>query len=298
MSTTKRQLQTLKKFYFEDQYRREMRDLLRNGVLSDNRTLTPTLTRSAPAHFEIDLGREGIPALRGKKVFVKKAVAEAFWIMRGDMNIRYLHAHDVRYWDIFADYNGNIGRSYGHRFRNLNQEDQFTKVLNALRATPNSRREVISFWDPSKDTMVTPCFLSFHFLIHNGKLDMHITQRSGDIFLGVPTDAVMFSIIMGVAATYLEVPLGKMYYTVNALHLYENHIPQAKKYLSVGANWFELHSKTPIPATPTKLLNWRTTPSSTIDNLIGNIETMGLNVAYQRLREYRSMPYIKADISK
>lgn len=284
------------KKFFETQYRTELRKILKYGKEQPNRTNTPALVQSEPVHFVIDLTTEGVPALRGKKMFPKKALAEAFWIMQGFHTLDFLHEHDVTYWDIFAKpLKGSIGNGYGVRLRNLNGVDQLNRAVQMLIKSPESRQIVISFWDPADDSIVVPCYTTIQFLVIDGKLDMHVIQRSGDAFIGVPTDAMVFSYIAGFISTYTEIPLGLIYYTINDFHLYIDHIKPARKYLLASIKWADKHKR--IYPTPNRvLLKWHRGLSDTVDTFMRMCLNMGLDRVYTTYA-YDSFPFIKAEIS-
>lgn len=285
------------KYFFESQYRTALRKLLRHGVEQPNRTSTPALVQSEPVHFVIDLEVEGVPALRGKKMFPEKALVETFWLMQGFHTLDFLHDNDVRYWDKFANSKKSIGNGYGVRLRNLNEVDQLDVAVNKIMSNPYSRRNVISFWDPANDKVVVPCYTTIHFLVVDDKLDMHVTQRSGDAFIGVPTDAIVFSYFAGIISAYTGVPLGKLYYTINSFHLYTNHMPQARKYLKASIRWTELYAKMPVKPN-TAFIKWvpSINTTATIDNFLRQCLNKGLSRMFT-LYPYKSFPFIYAEIS-
>lgn len=285
-----------KDLFFEAQYKKALAKLVRAGVEEPNRTGTSALTQEEPAFFAIDLAIEGVPALRGKKVFPEKALAEAFWIMLGRNNVKYLHAHNVHYWDKFADWSGSIGPGYGTRIRNLSGTDQLERAAKLLIEQPQTRQNVISFWNPNSDRNVVPCYLSFQFTVIGGdKVNMHVTQRSGDAFLGVPTDAMVFAFMLGALATYAELKPGKIFYTINNFHLYTNHLVQAKKYLRESVRWYSKHK--PLPVTPNvSMISWFKGESARIHNFLVTCANLGIHNLYDFSR-YESGDFIKAPIA-
>ena len=203
------------------QYLDLMRHVLQNGVTKSDRTGTGT--RSVFGYqMRFDLS-QGFPALTTKKLHLKSIIHELLWFLSGDTNIRYLKANGVRIWDEWADENGDLGRVYGAQWRSwrgANGEtiDQIRNLVQQIQTTPDSRRLIVSAWNPAEvDSMaLPPCHALFQFYVANGKLSCQLYQRSADIFLGVPFNIASYEFI----------------HTLGDAHLYLNHLEQAQLQLT------------------------------------------------------------------
>jgi len=219
------------------QYHDLLRLVLETGVERSDRTGTGTLSVfGAQARFDL---RERFPLLTTKKLHLKSIIYELLWFLRGDTNIKYLNEHGVSIWDEWADENGNLGRVYGAQWRdwrglNGTHVDQITKVISEIRENPSSRRLIVSAWNPAEiDTMaLPPCHVLFQFYINQGELSCQLYQRSADLFLGVPFNIASYSLLTMMVAQACDLKPGDFVHTFGDLHLYSNHLEQAREQLS------------------------------------------------------------------
>jgi thymidylate synthase len=218
------------------QYHDLLRLVLETGVERSDRTGTGTLSVfGAQARFDL---RERFPLLTTKKLHLKSIIYELLWFLRGDTNIKYLNEHGVSIWDEWADENGNLGRVYGAQWRDwrgLNgiHVDQITKVISEIRENPSSRRLIVSAWNPAEiDTMaLPPCHVLFQFYVNEGELSCQLYQRSADLFLGVPFNIASYSLLTMMVAQACDLKPGDFVHTFGDLHLYSNHLEQAREQL-------------------------------------------------------------------
>jgi thymidylate synthase len=217
---------------YESQYKALLWKCLSSGVRRNDRTGVGS--RSIfNAYLKIDL-KECFPLITGRKMFQKTFDTEFEWFMNGETNIQRFRDAGVKIWDAWADTNGDLGPVYGHQMRNFNDQniDQMQMLIKNLIADPDSRRHIISLWNPAQlDQMrLPPCYLYFQFFVEGEDLNMFVVQRSGDMFLGIPYDIALFSKILlyvadkvGLKANLLEVQI------VDA-HVYENQIDAIHEY--------------------------------------------------------------------
>ena len=219
------------------QYHDLLRLVLEQGVERSDRTGTGTLSVfGAQARFNL---RERFPLLTTKKLHLKSIIYELLWFLRGDTNIKYLKEHGVSIWDEWADENGNLGRVYGAQWRDwrgLNgmHVDQITRVISEIRENPSSRRLIVSAWNPAEiETMaLPPCHVLFQFYVNEGELNCQLYQRSADLFLGVPFNIASYSLLTIMMAQVSDLRPGDFVHTFGDLHLYSNHLEQAREQLS------------------------------------------------------------------
>jgi thymidylate synthase len=219
------------------QYHDLLRLVLEQGVGRSDRTATGTLSVfGAQARFDL---RERFPLLTTKKLHLKSIIYELLWFLRGDTNIKYLKEHGVSIWDEWADKNGNLGRVYGAQWRdwrglNGTHVDQITKVISQIRENPSSRRLIVSAWNPAEiDTVaLPPCHVLFQFYANDGELSCQLYQRSADLFLGVPFNIASYSLLTMMMAQVCYLKPGDFVHTFGDLHLYSNHLEQAREQLS------------------------------------------------------------------
>jgi thymidylate synthase len=218
------------------QYHDLLRLVLETGTERSDRTGTGTLSVfGAQARFDL---RERFPLLTTKKLHLKSIIYELLWFLRGDTNIKYLNEHGVSIWDEWADENGNLGRVYGAQWRdwrglNGTHVDQITKVISEIRENPSSRRLIVSAWNPAEiHTMaLPPCHVLFQFYINQGELSCQLYQRSADLFLGVPFNIASYSLLTMMVAQACDLKPGDFVHTFGDLHLYSNHLEQAREQL-------------------------------------------------------------------
>jgi len=215
------------------QYLDLMRHVLQHGVEREDRTGTGTLSTFG-YQMRFDL-QAGFPLLTTKKLHLKSIVYELIWMLRGDTNVRFLNEHGVRIWDEWADANGELGPVYGAQWRSWNGPDgqvvdQITEVVSEIKRNPTSRRLVVSAWNPSLvDQMaLPPCHTLFQFYVHADRLSCQLYQRSGDIFLGVPFNIASYALLTMMIAQATDLQPGEFVHTFGDVHLYLNHLEQAR----------------------------------------------------------------------
>lgn len=229
------------------QYLDLVRRALNEGAVKGDRTGTGT--RSVFGHqMRFDLS-EGFPLVTTKKIHLKSVIHELLWFIKGDTNIDYLTENGVRIWNEWADENGNLGPVYGHQWRNWNSErvDQLVNVIEILKTNPNSRRMLVSAWNPSvlPDTSksfsenvangkaaLPPCHAFFQFYVADGKLSCQLYQRSADIFLGVPFNIASYALLTEMMAQVCGFQAGEFIHTLGDAHIYTNHMEQVELQLS------------------------------------------------------------------
>lgn len=219
------------------QYLDLMQDILENGNEKGDRTGTGTISVFG-RQLRFDLN-EGFPVLTTKKLHLRSIIHELLWFLSGDTNIKYLKENGVSIWDEWADENGDLGPVYGHQWRswptpNGGTVDQITNVLNQIKNNPNSRRHIVSAWNPSEvDKMaLPPCHALFQFYVADGKLSCQLYQRSADYFLGVPFNIASYALLVHMFAQQCDLEPGDFVWTGGDVHLYTNHLDQAKLQLS------------------------------------------------------------------
>ncbi len=207
--------------------------ILENGQEKSDRTGTGTLSVFG-YQMRFDLS-EGFPLLTTKKLHTKSIIYELLWFLRGDTNIKYLNENGVRIWDEWADSKGNLGPVYGKQWRswpdgNGSSIDQIKNVIEVIKKKPDSRRLIVSAWNPAEvDQMaLPPCHCLFQFYVVNGKLSCQLYQRSADVFLGVPFNIASYALLTMMIAQVCDLAPGEFVHTFGDVHLYKNHIPQAK----------------------------------------------------------------------
>ncbi len=221
----------------EQPYLDLMRTVLEQGV--DRNDRTGVGTRSVFGHqMRFDLSR-GFPLLTTKKLHLRSIIHELLWFLKGDTNIAYLKENGVRIWDEWADENGNLGPVYGYQWRSWpdpkgGSVDQIVKVLEQIRTTPQSRRLIVSAWNPAQvdEMQLPPCHCLFQFYVANGRLSCQLYQRSADIFLGVPFNIASYALLLCMVAQVTGLEPGEFIHTLGDAHLYSNHFEQAREQLS------------------------------------------------------------------
>ena len=219
------------------QYLDLLRHVLEHGKPKADRTGTGTFSVfGAQARFDL---RKNFPLLTTKKVHTKSIIYELLWFLRGDTNVKYLNEHGVTIWDEWADKDGNLGRVYGAQWcdwrtpdgRSLNQIDQ---VIEQIKKNPDSRRHIVSAWNPGEigQMALAPCHALFQFYVIDGELSCQLYQRSADIFLGVPFNIASYALLTLMVAQVCSLKPGDFIHTFGDLHLYSNHVEQAKLRLS------------------------------------------------------------------
>jgi thymidylate synthase len=182
---------------------------------------------------------EGFPLMTTKKLHTRSIFIELLWFLKGDTNISYLKENGVSIWDEWADENGNLGPVYGYQWRSWpnpdgSSTDQIVNLVNALKNNPNSRRHIVSAWNPSfiEDMALPPCHCLFQFYVAEGKLSCQLYQRSCDTFLGVPFNIASYALLVHMIAQVCDLEVGDFVWTGGDVHLYSNHVDQAKLQLT------------------------------------------------------------------
>jgi len=272
--TTSNELPALEQPYLD-----LMRTVLEQGV--DRGDRTGTGTRSVFGHqMRFDLSR-GFPLLTTKKLHLRSIIHELLWFLKGDTNIGYLKEHGVRIWDEWADEEGNLGPVYGYQWRSWpnpkgGSVDQIANVLEQIRTNPQSRRLIVSAWNPGQvdEMKLPPCHCLFQFYVANGRLSCQLYQRSADIFLGVPFNIASYALLLSMVAQVTGLQPGEFVHTLGDAHLYSNHLEQAQEQLT----------RTPMPP-PRLVLNPEVT--NLFDFTFDDIQ----------IENYASHPHIKAKVA-
>ena len=219
------------------QYLDLMQKVLDEGQEKSDRTGTGTL--SIFGHqMKFDLSK-GFPLVTTKKVHLKSIIHELIWFLQGSTNISYLKKNGVSIWDEWADENGDLGPVYGAQWRswpdgNNGTIDQIENLINGINNNPDSRRHIVSAWNPAlvDEMALPPCHSLFQFYVANGELSCQLYQRSADIFLGVPFNIASYALLTHMIAQVCNLKAGKFVHTLGDAHLYINHLEQAKLQLS------------------------------------------------------------------
>lgn len=214
-----------------------MADILATGTPKTDRTGTGTLSVFG-RQLRFDLSK-GFPLVTTKKLHLKSIIYELLWFLKGDTNIKYLNDHGVSIWDEWADENGNLGPVYGSQWRSWpapdgQHIDQIAQVLHQIKTKPDSRRHIVTAWNPAEvDNMaLPPCHALFQFYVADGKLSCQLYQRSADYFLGVPFNIASYALLTAMFAQQCDLEPGEFVWTGGDVHLYSNHLEQAKLQLS------------------------------------------------------------------
>lgn len=261
------------------QYLDLMRHVLDNGVRREDRTGTGTLSVFGyQMRFPLD---DGFPLLTTKKLHMKSIIYELLWILQGDTNVGYLKEHGVRIWDEWADENGDLGPVYGAQWRSYRGADgkivdQITTVVEQIKTNPNSRRHMVSAWNPTEveDMALPPCHTLFQFYVAEGKLSCQLYQRSADIFLGVPFNIASYALLTMMMAQATGLEPGEFIHSLGDAHIYLNHLDQVNLQLS----------RTP-----------RALPKMRIDPEVNSI--FDFDYSDFTLLDYDPHPHIKATVS-
>lgn len=219
------------------QYHDLLKRIKTDGVPKGDRTGTGTL--SIFGHqMRFDLA-DGFPLLTTKKLHLKSIIYELLWFLKGDTNVKYLQEHGVSIWDEWADENGDLGPVYGSQWRSWPNGrggtiDQITNVVEMIKHNPNSRRLIVTAWNPAEvdDMALPPCHCLFQFYVAEDKLSLQLYQRSADTFLGVPFNIASYALLLQMMAQVTGLQAGEFVYTTGDTHLYNNHLEQVDLQLS------------------------------------------------------------------
>jgi thymidylate synthase len=255
------------------------RRILSEGIRKEDRTGTGTLSVFGhQMRFRLD---EGFPLVTTKKLHTKSIIYELLWFLQGDTNIRYLHEHGVHIWDEWADEQGDLGPIYGKQWRSFSGAngktvDQIQWVIDEIRRNPDSRRLIVSAWNPPEldEMALPPCHCLFQLYVADGKLSCQLYQRSADTFLGVPFNIASYALLTHMIAHVTGLQAGDFVHTLGDAHIYLNHIEQVKEQLT----------REPFPL-PTLQLN--PDVRSIFDFQFDDIKIMN----------YRAHPHIKGSVA-
>jgi thymidylate synthase len=261
------------------QYLDLLQTVLEKGQSKEDRTNTGTLSLfGVQKRFDLS---QSFPCLTTKKIHLKSVIYELLWMLKGDSNIRYLQENGVSIWNEWADQNGDLGPIYGKQWRSWDTGDnspvdQIQQLIDEIKNNPDSRRLIVSAWNPSQlnQMALPPCHLLFQFYVENNKLSCQLYQRSADIFLGVPFNIASYSLLTCMIAQVCGLTPAEFIWTGGDVHLYKNHIEQAKTQLS---------------RTPTTLPTLKLNPN--IDDLF--------SFTYEdiKLIDYHPQPHIPASVA-
>jgi hypothetical protein len=253
--------------------------ILDEGIEKTDRTGTGT--KSIFGHQMRFNMEDGFPLLTTKKLHLKSIIYELLWFLKGDTNIKYLKEHGVRIWDEWADEDGNLGPVYGHQWRswpdyNGGTIDQIQNVINLIKHHPDSRRMMVTAWNPAEieQMALPPCHCLFQFYVADGRLSLQLYQRSADTFLGVPFNIASYALLLQMMAQVTGLQVGEFIHTTGDTHLYLNHLEQAKLQLT----------RTP-----------RTLPQMKLNPDVKSL----FDFQYEDfdLQNYNPWPHIKADVA-
>ncbi len=261
------------------QYLDLMRHVYEHGTTKEDRTGTGTKSVFG-YQMRFDLN-DGFPVVTTKKLHLRSIIHELLWFLKGETNIRYLKENGVRIWDEWADEAGELGPVYGHQWRSWPKPDggtidQISQVVEAIRSNPDSRRLIVTAWNPAEvDKMaLPPCHAFFQFYVADGRLSCQLYQRSADIFLGVPFNIASYALLTMMVAQVTGLKAGEFIHTLGDAHLYSNHLEQAKLQLS----------RKPLPL-----------PTMKINPKIEDI--FAFKFEDFKLEGYESHPHIKAEVA-
>ncbi|WP_214826311.1 thymidylate synthase [Exiguobacterium algae] len=211
--------------------------ILDHGVVKEDRTGTGT-TSVFGYQMRFNL-QEGFPMVTTKKLHIRSIIHELLWFISGDTNVRYLQENGVRIWNEWADEDGNLGPVYGSQWRSFPRPDgstvdQLAEVIEQIKTNPDSRRLIVSAWNPGQldEMALPPCHLLFQFYVADGKLSCQLYQRSADTFLGVPFNIASYALLTHMVAHVTGLEVGDFVHTLGDAHIYHNHLDQVKLQLS------------------------------------------------------------------
>ncbi len=261
------------------QYINLLQHIMDNGQYKNDRTGIGVYSTFG-YQLRINL-QQGFPLLTTKKIHLKSIIYELLWFIKGDTNIRYLNDHKVSIWDEWADENGDLGPIYGHQWRSWQANDgrvidQLQEAINDVKQNPDSRRIIVCSWNVGdlNKMRLAPCHAMFQFYVCNGELSCQLYQRSADAFLGVPFNIASYALLTMMIAQVTGLKAKDFVHTFGDLHLYSNHLEQAKLQVE----------RTPFPL-----------PTMTLNPDITTIFDFDYNDF--QLSEYQSHPHIKADVA-
>ncbi|GIG54239.1 thymidylate synthase [Demequina activiva] len=214
-----------------------LRDVLATGTRKEDRTGTGTLSVFG-RQLRYDLS-QGFPLITTKRVHVRSIVGELLWFLRGDTNVRWLQERGISIWDEWADDDGELGPVYGYQWRSWpapdgSHVDQIANVVQSIRTNPDSRRHIVSAWNPAliDDMALPPCHALFQFYVADGRLSCQLYQRSADLFLGVPFNIASYALLTHMIAAQTDLEVGDFVWTGGDCHIYSNHLEQVQTQLA------------------------------------------------------------------
>ena len=217
----------------EKKYKKILKKAIDKGYLRDDRTGVGCYSL-----FNQKLSwnlKDGFPMMTGRKIYQKVFNTEFDWFINGETNIQRFKDNNVKIWNEWADANGDLGPVYGHQLRNFNSNaiDQLESLIQGLKTNPDSRRHIVSLWNPQQlnDMALPPCYLYFQFFVEGDKLNVFIVQRSGDLFLGIPYDVALFSKFLLYVADEVNLTANKVDLQIVDAHVYKNQLDSVKEYL-------------------------------------------------------------------
>jgi thymidylate synthase len=223
------------------EYLRVLSEVRERGVFKSDRTGTGTYSLFG-AQMRFDLSA-GFPAVTTKKLHMKSILYELLWFLRGETNVRWLQEHGVTIWDEWADADGDLGRVYGAQWRSWRRPDggtvdQIHQVVESLKNNPDSRRHIVSAWNPGEleEMALPPCHAFFQFYVAEGRLSCQLYQRSADLFLGVPFNIASYAALTMMIAQVCDLQLGDFVHTLGDAHIYSNHLEQVDLQLTRTPN--------------------------------------------------------------
>lgn len=218
---------------FENDYKSILSDCLKNGFERNDRTGVGSYSLFNQS-IKLDISKK-FPIITGRKIFKKIFDTEFEWFINGETNIERFKIAGVKIWDEWADSNGDLGPVYGHQMLNFNSQsvNQLELVIDSLKCNPDSRRHIISLWNPIQlnEMALPPCYLYFQFFVDNGNLNMFVLQRSGDLFLGIPYDIALFSKVLLYISNETNLKANKLEMQIIDAHIYKNQIESLREYL-------------------------------------------------------------------
>ena len=219
------------------QYLQLLQHILDTGTMKTDRTGTGTISCFG-YQMRFDL-KKGFPLVTTKKLHLKSIIYELLWFLKGDTNVGYLKDHEVKIWDEWADEQGNLGPVYGKQWRSWEGADgkvydQINEVIHQLKTNPDSRRIIVNAWNVAElsKMALSPCHALFQFYVADGKLSCQLYQRSADVFLGVPFNIASYALLTMMIAQVCDLEIGEFIHTFGDVHLYNNHIEQARLQLT------------------------------------------------------------------
>ena len=272
----------------EDTYLQSLHKILKEGEVRDDRTGVGTISLFG-LHTEYNIDLEAFPLLTSKKMFWKGIVGELLWFLRGETNIKWLQENGINIWNQWASEDGELGSVYGHQWRHFpkvsngeldGEIDQISEVVNSIKNDPNSRRHIVTAWNPGMihEMALPPCHAFFQFYVRENKyLDCQLYQRSNDYLLGIPFNIASYSLLTAIIAMKTGYEPGKFYHCAGDAHVYQNHVEQVIEQIYNR----EVHEP----------------PKVWIDPLVKDLDWDQLELHHFKLENYKHSGSLKAEIA-